>query len=305
MFMSIEHLQELHNNGVSDEDILNTKDIPSYEIISQKQIRLSNIHDRCKNSYIPIHRHKYYEIVIITKSLPGSHSHEIDFIKYPLKAGYIYFIYPNQSHKWNIDNYNNEFDGYILNFTEDFLLENSNRIKTLLSKLFNVFGNIPYLKYEEKKFEAFFSVLEIFENEYNSDRENSAILRSLLETLLYYMEDLKQDSTESIDSNFQKLTKLKNLIEENYKEIKNSDFYAREMELSTKRLNEIIKKVSGYTITQMIHHRLILEAKREMISKEKSIQTISYELGFENPSYFSRFFKKYEKISPKEYSLKM
>jgi len=98
---------------------------------------------------------------------------------------------------------------------------------------------------------------------------------------------------------------LRNLVDENYRYEKNSDFYARKMELSTKRLNEIVKKVSGYTITQIIHNRLILEAKREMVSKDKTIQTISIELGFENPSYFSRFFKKHELITPKEYSKKM
>jgi AraC family transcriptional regulator, transcriptional activator of pobA len=55
----------------------------------------------------------------------------------------------------------------------------------------------------------------------------------------------------------------------------------------------------------MIHTRLVLEAKREMVSQNKTIQAISEELGFENPSYFSRFFKKYENLSPKEYSKKL
>jgi AraC-like DNA-binding protein len=119
------------------------------------------------------------------------------------------------------------------------------------------------------------------------------------------MEELKIESNEIKDSNFQKLTAIKDLIEENYKEEKNSDFYARKMGLSSKRLNEIVKKASGCTITQMIHNRLILEAKREMVSQNKTIQNISYELGFENPSYFSRFFKKHENISPKEYSQKL
>jgi AraC-like DNA-binding protein len=48
----------------------------------------------------------------------------------------------------------------------------------------------------------------------------------------------------------------------------------------------------------MIHKRLILEAKREMVSQSKTIQAISDELGFENASYFARFFKKHEGVSP-------
>jgi AraC family transcriptional regulator, transcriptional activator of pobA len=306
MTISIAYIKELFNNGVKDyQKIIDTKFIPNYEITSHKQIRLSIISERCKNANIPIHRHKYFEIVVVTKAKEGEHFHEIDFVEYPLKAGYIYFIYPNQTHKWNIKEYKEEFDGYILNFNEAFLLENGTNIKHLLSKLFNSYENNPYIKYKENEFESFFSLMQIFEKEYNKDIQNNSILRSLLETLLFYMEELKIESNKILDINFQKLTTLKNLIEENYKKEKNSDFYARKMQLSSKRLNEIVKKVSGYTITQMIHTRLVLEAKREMVSQNKTIQAISEELGFENPSYFSRFFKKYENLTPKEYSKKL
>lgn len=283
---------------------MDIKDIPSYEITFEKQIRISIIKQRCMNRTIPIHRHKYYEIVIITKTKDENQTHDIDFVEYPLKAGHIYFIYPNQTHKWNIKKYNNEYDGFIINFNEPFLLENSNNIKKILLKLFNP-NCEPYLTFDPNQFSTLFPIMDILRKEYHKKEQNNSILRSLLETLLYYMEELKPESKKLIDSNFQKLILLKNLIEENYKEIKNADFYAREMGFSIKRLNEIVKKVSGFTITQLIHQRLILEAKREMVSQNKTVQSISYELGFENPSYFSKFFKRYEKISPKEYSLKM
>lgn len=284
---------------------MNNNEIPKYDITYKKQIRLSLINERCSNRDIPIHRHKYYEIIIITKTKDEKQSHDIDFISYPLKAGYIYFIYPNQTHKWNIRNYKNEFDGYIINFYEDFLLENNNNLKHLLLKLFNPFEKNNYLKYEENRFLENFPILPIFEKEYNKRNQNIAILKSLLETILYYMDDLKIESTHKIDTSFKKLNLLRNLIEEHYKEKNSAEFYAKKMELSSKRLNEIVKKVSGITITQMLHNRLILEAKREMVSQDKTIQEISVELGFENPSYFSKFFKKHEKLTPKEYSNKM
>lgn len=303
---SAEYLKELSDNGVKDyEQIIGTKNIPRYEISPSKQIRIANISERCKNSYIPIHRHTYYEIIVITKAECEYHSHDIDFIDYPFKEATIYFIYPNQTHKWNIDNYKGEIDGYILNFNESFLLEKSNNIKQLLSKLFNPYENKPCLNYTKNQLETFFTVLKVFEKEYNKEEQNKQILRSLLETLLYSIEELKIESSEIIDSNFQKLNILRNLIEENYKYEKSSDFYARKMELSSKRLNEIIKNISGFTITQLIHNRLILESKREMVSQCKTIQIISQELGFENPSYFTRFFKRYENITPKEYSKQM
>lgn len=276
-------------------------DIPSYEISYQRQMRLSLIHNRCKNRVIPMHRHHYYEIIIITHVQDELQTHEVDFISYPLRSGDIYFIYPNQTHKWNYKEYKKQFDGYIINFNESFFLEKNNNIKQLLLKLFNPFESSNHLSFDEKKFQDCFPIMNVFENEYNKSKQNISILKSLLETLLYFMEELKVESTHKIDNNFKKLSLLRNLIEENYKEIKYSEFYAKELGLSSKRLNEIVKKVSGFTITQMIHSRLILEAKREMASEDKTIQEIAYELGFENPSYFSKFFKKYENLTPKEY----
>ena len=303
---SDEYLIELSKNGVKDyQEIVDTNNIPRYQISSSKQIRVVRMSERCKNGYIPLHRHTYYEILVVTKSKPNKHSHEIDFISYPFVEGNIYFIYPNQTHKWNIEDYDGEFDGYILNFNESFLLENSSNIKLLLDKLFNPYENIPFLNYKENELEDFFSVLSIFEKEYIKKDQNKKILRALLETLLYYIGELEVDSSKELDSSYQKLHTLRNLIEENYKEEKNSEYYARAMELSSKRLNEIVKKVSGYTVTQLIHNRLLLEAKREMVSQVKTIYQISIDLGFNNPSYFARFFKKYEGVSPKDYSKQM
>lgn len=284
---------------------MDAEDIPSYEISYKRQMRISLIKRRCKNRIIPIHRHRYYEIVIITNTKDEIQSHEIDFIPFDLTAGHIYFISPNQTHKWNFKEYKEQFDGFIINFNEAFILENSDNIKPLLLKLFNPFNSSPYLVYDIKRFKTIFPIMDVLLNEYNKKEQNSSILRSLLETLLYYMEELKKESPQIIDSNFKKLNRVKNLIEENYKEIKETEFYAKKMELSSKRLNEIVKKVSGFTVTQMIHQRLILEAKRMMVSQDKTIQEIAYNLGFENPSYFARFFKKHETISPKEYSVKM
>lgn len=284
---------------------MNDIDIPNYQISYKREIRLSLIHKRCSNKTIPIHRHNYYEIIIVTKTSNIIQTHDIDFISYDLKAGYIYFIYPNQTHKWNFSQYNNEFDGYIINFNEEFLLENNNNIKQLLLKLFNPFEANNYLCFNDKEILKDFPIIQIFKNEYNKSKQNISIIKSLLETLLYYMEELKTESNHKIDVGFKKLTLLRNLIEINYKENRTAEFYAKQMQLSSKRLNEIVKKVSGFTITQMLHNRLILEAKREMVSQEKTIQEISIELGFENPSYFSKFFKKHEKLTPKEYSSKI
>jgi len=96
----------------------------------------------------------------------------------------------------------------------------------------------------------------------------------------------------------QRMRQLLNLLNEHFKREQKAGFYARKMNLSPKRLNEITRKMLGKTITQLIHDRILIEAKRELIFGGRSIKEISYELGFDDPAYFSRFFKKQSGFSP-------
>ncbi len=275
--------------------------IPHFKILENDQVRVSRLEEKHVSKYFPTHRHKYYELVIITACVEGDYSHNIDFITYPLQAGRIYFIAPGQAHAWNIKTYNKEYKGFLVTFNEDFILNGNKALERELLKLFDPLDTEPYIDFEPNAFSTIFPTMPILEQEYLKKTSNYALLRSLLESLLHYMSALKLDKHETLDFNCQRLVDVRKLIEKYYKEERHVDFYARKMDLSAKRLNEIARELSGQTITQLIHRRLLLEAKREIISQTKTIHTVSDELGFENPSYFSRFFKKHEGISPSEF----
>ena len=63
----------------------------------------------------------------------------------------------------------------------------------------------------------------------------------------------------------------------------------------------LLKQETGKTALELIHLYVISEAKNLLLSGERSISEIAYQLGFENPPYFSRLFKKEVGISPKEF----
>jgi len=186
-------------------------------------------------------------------------------------------------------------------FNEDFLLKGDKDLERQLLKLFDPLDSEPYLEYEVSKFHESFPTMKILENEYKKEMSDYFLLRSLLETILYYMSNLKGQRIHKPNIGCQRLINARKYIEEHYKEERNVEFYARKMELSAKRLNEVFKEFLGETVTQTLHRRLLLEAKRELVSQNKTIQTISDELGFENASYFARFFKKHEGVSPTEF----
>jgi len=275
-----------------------SQEIPHFTLLENDQVRISRLEEKHVAKYFPTHRHKYYELVIITSCVEGNFSHNIDFITYPLQAGRVYFIAPGQAHAWNIKQYNKEYKGFLVTFNEDFILNGNRALERELLKLFDPLDTTPYIEFNPSHFYDTFPTMSLLEREYLKKMSNYALLRSLLESLLHYMAALKLEHHETVDFNFQRLVDVRKIIEIHYKHERHVEFYAREMDLSAKRLNEISRTLSGQTITQLIHRRLLLESKREIISQTKTIHVISDELGFENPSYFSRFFKKHEGVSP-------
>lgn len=57
----------------------------------------------------------------------------------------------------------------------------------------------------------------------------------------------------------------------------------------------------GKTTSQVIADRILLEAKRKLIHTNARINQIGYDLGFQDPYYFIKYFKKHLKISPSEF----
>ncbi len=82
------------------------------------------------------------------------------------------------------------------------------------------------------------------------------------------------------------------LVEEHFKSLKQITDYAQLMNRSPKTITNVFSQHSEKSPLQVIHDRITLEARRMLIFTEKTAKEIAYELGFEDPSQFSRFFKK-------------
>ena len=73
---------------------------------------------------------------------------------------------------------------------------------------------------------------------------------------------------------------------------------AAQLNVSSRYLSDLLKQETGKTAIDLIHIELINEAKNQLKQSERSISQIAYSLGFDNPSYFSRLFKKEVGLSP-------
>lgn len=92
------------------------------------------------------------------------------------------------------------------------------------------------------------------------------------------------------DRDYEILIRFRELIESHFRTERSLDFYAGAVGVSTQRLNLACKSRAGRTSSELLHERLIIEAKRFLIYMEMTVAEVGYSLGFEDPAYFSRFF---------------
>ena len=98
-------------------------------------------------------------------------------------------------------------------------------------------------------------------------------------------------------------TRFREEVELHYKEQWPVGQYAALLRLTPTRLNRLCLRIAGRSAFDIAQERLLLEASRQLTYLPASIASISYELGFQDPAYFSRLFKKRFGVSPREYRL--
>lgn len=91
------------------------------------------------------------------------------------------------------------------------------------------------------------------------------------------------------------------LIDKNYTQNLSMPDYARDLNVTTNRLADICRRLSGRSPKSLVYERQIKEAKWQLIYTTSAINAISDALGFKDPAYFCRFFTKHSGLSPREF----
>ncbi|WP_417228140.1 helix-turn-helix domain-containing protein [Amphritea sp.] len=97
------------------------------------------------------------------------------------------------------------------------------------------------------------------------------------------------------------LNRFTDLINRDFAQHRKVESYAEELGITAPYLNSLCQKLIQRSALQLIHDRLLLEAKRHLIYTVTSINEIAYELGFNDPAYFNRFFKRLAQLTPKQF----
>ena len=134
--------------------------------------------------------------------------------------------------------------------------------------------------------------------------QRGPLLESLLATILVWIHRQGYPSaatTTAPDPGNQHLTRYARMIEAHHPRQHQVAWYAQQIGVTPAHLNAIVQALAGKSALELIHERLLLEARRELIYTPRPISTIAESLGFADPGYFTRFFKRLAGISPKDF----
>ncbi|PTQ92668.1 AraC family transcriptional regulator [Mucilaginibacter yixingensis] len=249
------------------------------------------------------HKHNFYHLVLFTDG--GGH-HTIDFESFPVHPGQIYFMVPGQVHSWAFEGH---VDGYVINFSPEFL--NTLLLKPDYLDQFrffdgNALNDVVDIPADEQA--VIISIIEqiLFEGQ-NHRPMGGDMVRALLLQLFISIGRLQQGDQPVVAGSYNQtlLGSFQKLVEQHYIKLRLPKDYAAMLYITPNHLNALCKDVLGQSAGEVIRGRVLLEAKRLLVNLNLSISAIAYQLNFTDNSYFSKFFKKYEGITPEEFRNKI
>jgi AraC family transcriptional regulator, transcriptional activator of pobA len=265
-----------------------------FEIVS-----FATLYENNRAALIVPHRTSFYHILLFKDDVK---SHNVDFRPLKIKSGALVFFNKDVVQQFN----NNPAKGTAILFSADFFARTDKDLRALKgSVLFNDLFEIATIDTTT----ADPSILQLFkalEAEANKafDGFQADILHNYLSNLLLYSErEYRRTSfrqvtkSDELDSTLQ----FKDLVEMHFRANRQVSFFIKKMNITEKRLNKATTKILGKTPKTVIDERVILECKRLLSYSSQSVKEIGYELGFDEPTNFIKYFKKHTAITPFEF----
>jgi len=165
--------------------------------------------------------------------------------------------------------------------------------------------DIPIITLDKDQNSSMQSLIHVFEDEFQTkDNIQGEMLRMLLKRLIIKCTRLVKAQTfgHSVgNDSSETIRKFNVLVDEHYKSLKQVADYAELMFKSPKTLSNVFKQHGDKSPLQVIHDRIVIEARRQLLKSDRSAKEIAYDLGYDNVSSFSKLFKKCTKLTPVEF----
>lgn len=261
---------------------------------------LRALHSSNKGLFTQPHRINFYDVVWFQKGSPVC---IVDFKRIEIKPNSILFINKNQVHFYE------DFggcDGWVLLFTDTFFCKSPAETRFLNNTvLFNDLLSVPYFELntdDDTLPNLFFSIQKELDRE--NDEAKYPILQNLLQVLLLQAERTyrKQGMVEiKRGADMEIVMLFRDLVDRHFAQQRSIHFYAVQLNITEKQLQRCTAQVLGKPPKEYINERLLLEAKRLLLHSQANTKEIAFDLGFDEPTNFIKYFKKYTQKTPIEF----
>lgn len=243
-----------------------------------------------------LHRHDFFFILALQK---GDGLHEIDFTQYNVYDNSIFILRPGQVHQLQLKAF---CTGFLLEFDTTFYYPKDKLTSQRLIKA----GNKNFCEFEEGRFKKLLDILSYIFNEFTTKQEGyiDIIKANLNIFFIEFIRQSKNPNGTTKNNNSYALERLEDfleLLEIHVSTHKQVSQYADLLNLSIYQLNAITKTIVGKAASDIINEYIILEAKRYLLATPNQVKDIADYLGYEDISYFIRFFKKHTGYSPEAF----
>jgi AraC-like DNA-binding protein len=246
------------------------------------------------------HSHDYEELLV---GMDGALEHFIDFKQEEFNAPYISYVTKGKVHRVIPRLKNNKCRVWVLRFRSEFIPETTFQLYSYYHEQANI------IMQEGECFRRIPVLCEMISGEMNQAEPDYGVIRQFLSTVFTVIESerRKLNPPDTINQKTQSIT-FKNflkILEENFRRPLGVEFYAEKLFMTSRNLNLICHNIMQQSVSEIIETRKLIEAKNLLISSDKTISEISFELGYNEKSYFTNVFRKKSGQTPSEFREEM
>lgn len=246
------------------------------------------------------HNHQFEELII---GMKGKIEHFIDFKNETYTAPFVCFVSRGKIHRIVPMLENGACDFWVLRFKSKFIPETT-------FNLYGYFHDNANLAFPAGRcFERLEQICKMIYDEMQQEKPELAIVRELLNSLFTMIEaERKKQQPDHLnlfknqDITFKNFL---NILEENFRRPEGVNYYAEKLFMSPRNLNSITQNILQQSVSEIIETRKLIEAKNLLISSNKTISEIGFELGYSDKAYFTSVFKKKSGQTPTEFREEM
>lgn len=245
------------------------------------------------------HFHDFFQLFLIRGPAKLMH----DFSDYDVTGVNLFFLSPGQVH--TIYPRDPGMHGTVSSFTQAFFDHHAPPPSMLFElPFFFSAGVAPWFQVKETEAARIITLFADLQREYDRDQsEVLEVLRCLLRIIFVEASRLyaAHHPVNETSRSALLVRQFQLAVEHHFREWQALAPYAKHLGVTVNHLNDVIHDETGHSAGEIIRQRRLLDAKRLLLHSDLSVSEIGYQTGFQDPSYFSRFFRREAGQTPAEF----